>query len=233
MRACSVIAALALASALAACSSDTGGSGNGRFRASTPPQSSGSGSASAPSSAAAPSSNATRTSASPTTSPVPDKPLRTKAVTASDGTTYVIKVWAEREVKDCAAHAYGDPVIKYLHNHPCFGLQQLLATTTVNGKDVGFAQRSIGFMGDEQASYKASGNFLKLVSKDGTGNLNDLLREGYRLPSGPKSVPFPNAFSALGQDNNVTIIEAWYLKGATPDNDPPLEKMAQDIFLQY
>jgi hypothetical protein len=103
----------------------------------------------------------------------------------------------------------------------------------VNGKDVGFAQRSIGFMGGTPASYKTSGNFLKLVSKDGTGNLNDLMREGYRLPSGPKSVPFPNAFSALGQDNNVTIVEAWYLKGATPDNDPALEKMAQDIFLQY
>jgi hypothetical protein len=234
MRACSVIAALVLASALAACSSDTAGSGTGRYGASVSAQPSASGSATAPSSAAVPSSKAPRTSASPTTSPVPDKPLRTKAVTAGGtGTTYVIKVWAEQNVKDCAAHAYGDPVIHYLQTHPCFGLGQLLATTTVNGREVGFAQRSIGFTGGEPASYRAADNFAKLVAKDGTGNLNDLMREGYRLPSGPTSVPFPNAFSALGQDNNVTIVEAWYLKGATPDNDRALEKMAQDIFLQY
>jgi hypothetical protein len=71
------------------------------------------------------------------------------------------------------------------------------------------------------------------VSRNGTGNLNDLMREGYRLPNGPTSVPFPNAFSALAQDNNVTVVEAWYLNGATRDNDPPLEQMAQDIYLQF
>ena len=33
---------------------------------------------------------------------------------------------------------------------------------------------------------------------------------GLALPSGPTSVPFPNAFSVLGQDSGVTIVEAWY-----------------------
>jgi hypothetical protein len=142
-------------------------------------------------------------------------------------------VWADRNVTDCAAHAYGGPVLKYLKKHPCFGLGQVLATTTVGGKAVGFAQRSIGFKEPRPGSYTATAGFHRLVQQDGTGNVNDLLREGYRLPGGPTSVPFPNAFSALGQDNDVTIIEAWYLKGKTPDNDPPLEKMARDIFLQY
>ena len=222
--------------ALCACSGDTAGSGRGRYRASTAvaPSPTPSASGSKPASSAAPSKSKTKTtSASPTTHPVPAQPVRTKSVVASDGTTYVIKIWAAQNVTDCAAHAYGAPVIKYLQKHPCFGLGQVLATTTVGGKAVGFAQRSIGFKEAKPGSYTATEGFRRLVEKNGTGNLDDLLREGYRLPSGPTSVPFPNAFSALGQDNNVTIVEAWYLKGKTPDNDPALEKMAQDIFLQY
>ena len=236
MRARLVLPALALAAAtaLSACSGDTGGSGQGRYRPSTTPRAASTSSRSAPASSAAPSKSKSKSkSAAPTTHPVPAQPLRTKSVVATDGTTYVIKVWADENVTDCAAHAYGTPVIKYLQKHPCFGLGQVLATTTVGGKDVGFAQRSIGFKEPKPGSYTATEGFRRLVQKDGTGNLNDLLREGYRLPSGPTSVPFPNAFSALGQDNNVTIVEAWYLKGKTPDNDPALEKMAQDIFLQY
>jgi len=150
----------------------------------------------------------------------------------SNGTTYVVKIWAEKEVTNCAAHAYGAPVISFLRRHPCFGLRQVLATTTVNGKAVGFAQRSIGFRGGMNRSYRAAGEFRNLVTRSGTGNLDDLMREGYRLPSGPSTVPFPNAFSALGQDNGVTVVEAWYLHGPTPDNDPPLVRMAEDIFLQ-
>jgi hypothetical protein len=152
-------------------------------------------------------------------------------VPAQGGGTYVVKLWAETEVRDCAAHAYG-AVVRFLRKHPCYGMRQVLATTTVDGRPVGFAQRSIGFRGGMNKSYAAAGKFRELVTQSGTGNLDDLMREGYRLPSGPSSVPFPNAFSALGQDNSVTVVEAWYLDGPTPDNDPPLVKMAQDIFLR-
>jgi hypothetical protein len=164
--------------------------------------------------------------------PVPAQPLQTKTVQASGGTTYVVKIWADTTQTNCAAHAYGAPVISFLRRHPCFNMRQLLATTTVDGKAVGFAQRTIGFRGGN-ASYRTAGEFRDLVTRSGTGNLNDLMREGYRLPSGPSAVPFPNAFSALGQDNSVTIVEAWYLNGPTPDNDPHLVRMAQDIFLQF
>lgn len=227
-----MIAGCAVACTLAACAETTGGSGQGRYRPSS--GSTASAASSSSSSGAAPSSSSASHSKSAGKHAVPSQPIRTKSVVTHSGTTYVIKVWAEQKsVTDCAAHAYGAPVIKYLRKHPCFGLDRLLATTTVNGKAVGFAQRSIGFKGGMSQGYSAAGGFAKLVSKNGTGNLDDLMRDGYRLPSGPKSVPFPNAFSALGQDNDVTIVEAWYLKGKTPDNDPALEKMCRDIFLQY
>jgi hypothetical protein len=164
------------------------------------------------------------------THPVPSTPVRTVQVSGAHG-DYAVQVWAETEVHDCAVHAYG-AVIAFLRAHPCNGLKQLLATTTVDGRKVGLASRSIGFRGTGDSAYRTAGAFRSLVTKSGTGNLNDLLREGYRLPGGPTSVPFPNAFDAQSQDAGVTVVEAWYIDGHTPDNDPPLVHMAQDLFLQ-
>lgn len=173
----------------------------------------------------------TSSSASSSTHPVPARPLRTKTVTGSDGSVYAISIWAEQESDNCAAHAYGQ-VQQFLETHPCSGIRQVLATTAINGRAVGFAQNSVGFTGSMQTAYKNAGAFTTLVTKDGTGNLNDLLREGYRLPAGPDQVPSPDAFKALGQDAGVVVTDAWYLIGPTRNNAAPLEKMEEDIFLQ-
>lgn len=146
---------------------------------------------------------------------------------------YKIDVWVESADSSCAEHAYGAPVIAYLTAHPCHGLSRLLATTTVNGKRVGFAQSSLAFVGTAPQDYEFSHQFQKLVAQDGTGNINDLLRDGRRLPSGPTAVPSPDAFFVTGEDAGVTIVDAWYLDGPTPTNDPPLVQMAKDIFLSY
>lgn len=227
-------AALALlaAATLSACASTTNGTPGGA-PATTPPTSSARPTHSTSPVAPTTSTSAPSTSsaASSSTHPVPSEPLRTKFVTASDGTTYSIAVWAEQESKDCAAHAYGQ-VAQFLATHPCTGIDQLLATTVVNGRAVGFAQNSVGFSGGMNTSYRAAGSFRTLINSDGTGNMNDLLREGYRLPAGPDHVPSPDAFKALGQDAGVVVVDAWYLTGSTPPNAPPLIKMATDIFLQ-
>lgn len=164
--------------------------------------------------------------------PAPSKPIRVATVTAADA-TYTVEVWAQAQDKDCAAHAYGQPVIHYLLSHSCLGVNRLLATTTVNGRPAGIAQSTVAFGGAQPTSYRAAGDFRALVSQDGTGNINDLMREGRRLPAGPDAVPSPDAFAALAQDNGVVIVESWYLDGPTPDNDPALVKMAQETILQY
>jgi hypothetical protein len=222
---------------LAACSSTTSGSGSdggppsstdthdfpSRTTTSTTPTSG------RPTSPTSTSRTAART---PTTHPVPTTPLRTATVHGTHG-TYVIKVWARVHAATCADHAYGTAVINYLTAHPCTGLDRLLATTVVHGRPVGFAQSSLGFEGVSPRVYEVAGHFRTLVTKDGTGNLKDLFRSGYRLPSGPTHVPSPDAFSAQGQDSGVTIVDAWYLDGSTPDNDPALVAMANDIYLQF
>lgn len=149
------------------------------------------------------------------------------------GTVYAIDVWAQKSDTDCAAHAHGSPVVSYLQAHPCRGVIRQLATTTVNGKPVGFSAAAVSFSGSAPGVYSTAGKFRTLVLAPNTGSINDMLAEGYRLPAGPSAVPDHEAFAALAQDAVVTVYDAWYLSGSTPDNDPALEKMLQSIYLQY
>jgi hypothetical protein len=228
---------------LVACSSTTGGSGTAGnasppgapVSTGSPGQPSGFPSAPTPATTAVPVGPPSRVPSStrPVIHHAPATPVRTATAHGTNGVDYVIKVWVQNSVTNCAAHAYGTPIITFLKAHPCHGVSRSLATTVVNGRGVGIAASSISFTGTDPAVYETAGQFATLVTKDGTGSLNDLLREGYRLPSGPTSLPSPDAFDALGQDDSVTVFDAWYLSGSTPNNTKPLETMEQNIFLQY
>jgi hypothetical protein len=172
------------------------------------------------------------TSATPTIYPAPSTPVRTVTVNTDDGVGYVVKIWWDVHNRTCFDHAYGS-IVTFLTTHPCDGLERILATTTVNGRPVAFAESLTGFAGTPNNLYGEAGRFIQLEEADGTGSLSDLLREGYRLPSGPTSVPAGEAFNVLGQDQGVTVWDVWYLDGATPTNDPALIKMTQDLFLRF
>lgn len=172
------------------------------------------------------------TSATSTIHPAPPVPARTVTVNTHEGDVYLVKIWWDVHNRTCFDHAYGS-IVSFLTTHPCGGLERILATTTVNGRPVAFAESLTGFPGSPHNLYGDAGRFIQLEQADGTGSLNDLLREGYRLPSGPTSVPAGEAFNVLGQDQGVTVWDVWYLDGSTPTNDPALIKMTQDLFLQF
>ena len=154
------------------------------------------------------------------------RPVRTVAITGTpSGTTYQVSIWAEESDTDCRAHAYGSPVVSFLAKHPCTGMTRRLGTTTVDNKAVGFALTAIRF-----PSAKTANEFRALVTKDGTGNLDDLLADGKRLPAGPRSLPTPDSFSCVSHSNEVLVVDSWYLTGSTPQNDPPLTALANDFF---
>jgi hypothetical protein len=230
---CRVLGVATTAALLAACSSTTGGQGT----AEVPTR----GGSSTPDFPIAPATSETSTEptkpevSTPATStihPAPSAPQRTVTVQTED-THYVVKIWWDVEDATCFDHAYGDPIVSFLIRHPCSGLHRYLATTVVNGRPVGIALSSTGFPGRPHDLYGEAGKFAGLEQADGTGSLNDLLREGYRLPSGPTAVPPGEAFNVLGQDQGVTVWDAWYLDGTTPTNDPALIKMTQDLFLRF
>ncbi|MDT4926120.1 MAG: hypothetical protein QOG01_3833 [Pseudonocardiales bacterium] len=233
-----VLGGLVAVVALAGCSTTTSGSGQrGGSTMSTAGSSADFPAESLTAPASTPSvASPTETAPAPSTStihPAPSAPLRTATVHAGDGTTYVIKIWADVKNDTCFDHAYGQPMITFLTEHPCTGLQRVLGTTTVNGRPVAFAESALGFRSPPSDPYKYASEFSTLVRRDGTGNINDLLREGYRLPAGPTRVPYPDAFNCVGQDEGVTVWDAWYLDGPTPNNDKALVTMTEDIFLQF
>jgi hypothetical protein len=164
--------------------------------------------------------------------PVPHKPLETVTV-HSNGHTYVLKVWAKQRSKNCRAHAYGHAVRHFLATHKCKHLTRYLVTTKVNGRGVGFAQSAVEIPGTKSDPYGNAGKFHKLVDKNGTGNFDSLFQDGYHTPKGPQSVPDPDAFRIDSQDTGVTIVDAWYLHGSTPQNAKPLVHMAKRIYLQW
>jgi hypothetical protein len=226
--------ALLAAATLAGCASTTDGSGSvaGAPSPSTtaPPDfPSGSATASPPVASTSPA----EPSRSATTHPVPSEPLKTITVDTADGATYVVKLWADVKDETCFDHAYGSPIVTFLTKHPCTGLRRILGTTEVKGRPVGFAESATGFHSPGSDPYKWASEFIKLEEQDGTGSINDLLREGYRLPEGPTSIPSSQAFNVIGQDEGVTIWDAWYLDGSTPNNDKALIKMTEDLFLRF
>lgn len=229
-----IAAALCLVPALAGCAGTTSGAGRaepgGGTASSTPDFPSASGVTPVPpeTSAAVPSE-----SAAPSTHPAPATPLRTVIVHALDGVTYDVQIWADVQDASCFDHAYGEPIVTFLTEHPCTGLERYLGTTTVKGRPVAFAESATGFHSPSADPYKYAVEFSDLEQQDGTGSINDLLREGYRLPSGPTAIPSSEAFNVLGQDEGVTVWDVWYLDGPTPTNAKPLLKMTRDIFLQF
>jgi hypothetical protein len=166
--------------------------------------------------------------------PVPTKPLKVITVNGPHHRTYVLKVWAKVHTPFCLSHAHGKPIRHFLARHSCTGLTRYLVTTKISGRRVGFAQSTVGFKGNTvQQTYKITGEFRQLITKDGTGNFNSLFASGYHTPAGPQRIPSPDAFKALSQDSVVTSLDAWYLHGTTPRNAAPLIQMAKDIYLGW
>jgi hypothetical protein len=121
---------------------------------------------------------------------------------------------------DCAAHSYGE-VAAFFSKTPCSSVHRLLATTNAGGRPVLIASNVVTFPTVEQARH-----YLNLVTSDGTGNINDLLREGTGYPGGPAALPAA-AFASRQDGNRVLVAEAGYVPGESDAEDPVLKSVAQ------
>lgn len=216
-------------SLLAACTSSTT---SGRGQAVAPTNRSASSASGSTAASTPPPSTSPTAPASPVI-PAPSVPVATHTVHTVDGRTYLVKIWVRRHDDDCVAHAYGAPMLAFLRAHRCSGLDRVLATTAVDGRPIAYAESSTAFAGTSTQPYGVTAAFRKLIEANGTGSLNDLLREGYRLPSGPTAIPPSEAFDVIGQDNGVAVWDLWYLDGPTPDQDKTLLRVVTDLYLQF
>jgi len=72
---------------------------------------------------------------------------------------------------------------------------------------------------------------VNLENAPGTGSINDLLRDGASMPGASGEIPPHEAFQVYSQDTGVTVFDAWFVHGSTPDQDPRLVSLEEDLFL--
>jgi hypothetical protein len=154
---------------------------------------------------------------------------------SSTGTEYSVRILAEDHITDCAAHAYGAKLLTFLRAHPCASATRRLVTLSLDGTKVAMSIIAVSFPPAPESSPGGpstyAGKFATLEEADGTGSMNDLLREGRRVPGLPAELPSGEVFTVLSQDLQVAIFDSWYVDSATPSDSRPLKDLATDLFL--
>ncbi len=144
---------------------------------------------------------------------------------------YHAVVWASDTIRNCAAHAYGAPMIAFLQRHPCGPTHRVLATVYVDGRAVDVSSIATSFAGHGTHVYVPTEQFVRLEEANGTGSINDLLREGASMPGVSGQIPSHEAFQVLSKDTGADVFDAWYQTGPIRDQDPYLLSLEQDLFL--
>ncbi|GAA1237287.1 hypothetical protein [Oryzihumus leptocrescens] len=125
-------------------------------------------------------------------------------------------------VTDCAAHSRGK-VKETFRQVPCVKVTRSVGTGTVNGRKVLFVVSRI-----EMSSSDDAARIKAVLDGDGTGNVNDLLREGKRFAGGPGRMP-RSGYASVQADEIVGVAEAGYLDGTSSDSDPALRDAAARV----
>jgi hypothetical protein len=158
------------------------------------------------------------------TSTAPTAATSRPAGSASSPVTGAIPVgWVRRAADDqtnCTAHSYGQVLIFFTRT-PCSDVRRSLLTTERDGRGIVVATSTVTFRTPAQAT-----SYLRLVTSDGTGNINDLLREGIRYPGSPSKLPGA-AFASRQDGPRVLVAEAAFEQGASDYRDPTLQATAR------
>jgi hypothetical protein len=121
---------------------------------------------------------------------------------------------------DCAAHSYGQ-VATFLATTRCVRVQRQLLTSTVDARPVVFAVREV-----TMSSAADAASLKTLVDGTGTGNVDDLLRDGATYPGGPTALPSANDYASSISGAKVRIVEAGFTDGAQPGDSTALQSAA-------
>jgi hypothetical protein len=127
---------------------------------------------------------------------------------------------ASDDQSNCTAHSYGQVQIFFARTR-CSGVHRSLFSTEQDGRAVVVAASAVTFPRPDQAV-----EYLRLVTSDGTGNVNDLLREGTRYPGSPSKLP-PAAFASRQDGVRVLVAEAAFVQGPSSYQDATLQAAAR------
>ncbi len=117
---------------------------------------------------------------------------------------YAVKV--SDVVTDCSAHARGQVKVSFGTLH-CVKATRSLATGQISGRPVLFVVSRI-----QMPSAEAAASVKQVLDGSGTGNLNDLLREGKTFPGAPHTMP-DSGYTSVQVGTVVTVVEAGFIDG--------------------
>ena len=142
------------------------------------------------------------------------------AVQAVAPAGYVVKV--TDAITDCAGHSRGKTQVSFKAEN-CLKATRLLATGEVGGRPVLFVVSRI-----QMATGAAAASVKQVLDGNGTGNLNDLLRDGMTYPGAPAKMPI-SGYASLQTGAVVTVAEAGFVDGRSSNTDPALRAAAAAV----
>ncbi len=121
----------------------------------------------------------------------------------------------------CAGRAYGE-IASYFQASDCSGLSRALYSAQVGGRDVVVSVARVR-MPDTAAARELRGR----ADTSGSGNINDLLREGVSYPGGPQQLRSAEYASAVSGPT-VTIVESAWVDPSSGGTEAEVDKIATD-----
>ena len=136
---------------------------------------------------------------------------------------YGYAVQASDTITDCAAHARGRTKAAFEAQN-CVNAKRSLATGQLDGRRVLFVVSRV-----EMPSAEAAVSVRQVLDGNGTGNINDLLREGRTFPGGPARMP-SSGYASTQTGKVLVVAEAGYIDGGpSSDNDSGLRTAAAEV----
>ena len=134
---------------------------------------------------------------------------------------YLVKV--RDVITDCAGHSRGKAQASFKAEN-CLKATRTLATGEVNGRPVLFVVSRI-----EMATGEAAASVKQVLDGSGTGNLNDLLRDGKTYQGAPAKMPI-SGYASLQAGTVLTVAEAGFIdEGRSSNTDPALRSAAAEV----
>src|ERR1035437_3359785 len=141
---------------------------------------------------------------------------------ASGAAPAVYAVQVTDVITDCASHSHGQTKNSF-QNENCVKATRFLATGQVSGRPTIYVVSRI-----QMASAQAGASVKQVLDATGTGNLNDLLREGKTFPGAPNTMP-DSGYASVQTDTVVVVAEAGFVHGPSSYTNPALRAAAARV----
>jgi hypothetical protein len=133
---------------------------------------------------------------------------------------YAVKV--TDVITDCASHSHGRTKSSF-ETRNCVKATRSLATGTVSGHSTLFVTSRI-----QMNTVEAAASVKQVLDSTGTGNLNDLLREGRTFPGAPTAMP-DSGYASVQSGTVILVAEAGFVDAPSSNTNPALRAAAAQV----